>query len=478
MSKPSIKTITVKNLVTFLLVLSLVLLAITGLNLRSLSTKAIENQALAHAELVKAGLTAHMKADIMDKRDYYLQEIEELHHVTQLNIIRGKPIQEQFGEGNIWEKQEVDDISRIALDSSTPVYILNEFSLKPTIRVVIPYIATEEGSLNCLSCHQVDEGTVLGAVDIELDVTEYRNHSLMLLAIILIISIVFLILMRLNTSHTIQQHVQAPLETLINDAMKAYKKQQPLSEDTFSTKEFTSVANEINLFNSEIIAHQDLLKQKNEELVALNDEIESTLKDTVYTMGVIEEQRSKETNNHTKRVALYSRFLAEQLALSNKEIDLITTGSPLHDIGKLGVPDNILFKPGKLDDEERSIMENHTRIGYTMLCHSERDILKAGAIIALQHHEKWDGSGYPQQLKGEDIHIYGRIIAVADVFDALYSERVYKKAWELERIIDFFKDERGKHFDPALVDIFLSHTHEFVEIYKAHPSTQESESGL
>ncbi len=474
MSKPSIKTITVKNLVTFLLVLSLLLLGITGLNLRSLSTQAIENQAKAHAELIRAGLTAHMKAGVMDKRDYFLSEIRNLDRVLRLNIIRGEAVQRQFGQGLAWERHEVDDVSRHAFEHAEPVYRFNEFALRPTVRIVIPYVASSEGALNCLSCHQVEEGTVLGAVDIELDVTEYRNHALVTLGIVFAISLLFLILIRINTVKTIEQHVKAPLETLIDNAMLAYRKHQPLDEDHFTTKEFSSVANEINLFNSEIIAHQDELQRKSEALAALNDEIESTLRETVYTMGVIEEQRSKETNNHTRRVTLYSRFLAEKLGLDQRDIDLITTASPLHDIGKLGIPDEILFKPGQLTAKERKIMEDHTRIGYSMLCHSQRDILKSGAIIALQHHEKWDGSGYPQGLKGEEIHVYARIVAVADVFDALYSERVYKPAWSMERIVELFEAERGRHFDPELAEIFLAHTDAFVEIYRRHPSTAPS----
>jgi len=470
MNKPSIKTITVKNLVTFLLILSLILLVITGLNLRALSTKAIENQALAHAELVRAGLTAHMKAGIMDKRDYYLNEIKQLTQVTNVHIVRGQALEKQFNPDQPWQRI-TDPLTRQAFDTGKPSFTLREFSMNPSIRVVIPYIASQKHSLNCLSCHQVEEGEVIGAVDIELDVTEYRNHSLVVLAIIMLISTVFLILIRVNTNRTIQNHVQAPLETLIDNAMSAYHNQEPLKEDVFSTKEFSSVANEINLFNTEIIAHQNQLKDKNDELLSLNDEIESTLRETVYTMGVIEEQRSKETNNHTRRVSLYSKFLAQQLKLTDRDIELITTAAPLHDIGKLGIPDDILFKPGQLDGKERGMMEQHARIGYTMLCHSKRDILQAGAIIALQHHERWDGSGYPQQLKGEEIHIYGRIIAVADVFDALYSERVYKDAWSIERIKGLFEEEKGKHFDPVLVDIFFANIDEFVRIYKSHPST-------
>ncbi len=473
MSKPSIKTITVNNLVTFLLVLSLILLAVTGLNLRALSTKAIENQALAHAELVRAGLTAHMKAGIMDKRDYYLNEIKQLNQVTNLHIIRGQALEKQFNPDVPWQRI-TDPMTKQAFETGEPSFTLDEFTMTPSIRVVIPYIASQKHSLNCLNCHQVDEGEVIGAVDLRLDVTEYRNHSLMVLAIIMLISTVFLILIKINTTRTIQHHVQAPLETLIDNAMSAYRNHEPLKEDLFSTKEFSSVANEINLFNTEIIAHQNQLKEKNSELLSLNDEIESTLRETVYTMGVIEEQRSKETNNHTRRVSLYSKFIAEQLKLTDREIELITTAAPLHDIGKLGIPDNILLKPGKLDTKERELMEQHARVGYTMLCHSKRDILQAGAIIALQHHERWDGCGYPQKLKGEEIHIYGRIIAVADVFDALFSERVYKDAWSIEQIKALFEEEKGKHFDPVLVDIFFANVDEFIKIYKSHPSTEST----
>ncbi|MDP1898614.1 MAG: hypothetical protein Q8K43_12085, partial [Sulfurimicrobium sp.] len=147
--KPSIKTITVKSLINVLSVLALALLLITGLNFRSLSTQAIENQALAHAELVKAGLTAHMKAGIMDRRDYYLDEIKELHHINALNIIRGDAVTKQFGPGKAQE-QAADSIAKQTFDTRKPVFILNEFSLQPSVRIIIPYIASQQGRLNCL----------------------------------------------------------------------------------------------------------------------------------------------------------------------------------------------------------------------------------------------------------------------------------------------------------------------------------------
>lgn len=143
---------------------------------------------------------------------------------------------------------------------------------------------------------------------------------------------------------------------------------------------------------------------------------------------------------------------------------MLKQASPMHDIGKVAIPDAVLNKPGRFDAEERRIMDTHAVLGYEMLKHSHRALLQAAAIVAYEHHEKWDGSGYPQCLSGEAIHIYGRITALADVFDALGSDRVYKKAWDDERIFVLFKEERGKHFDPQLVDIFFEHLDEFLTI--------------
>ena len=476
MSKPSIKTITVKYLINFLLVLAVILLIITGFNFRTLSKNATENQALAHAELVKAGLTAHMKAGIMDKRDYYLKEIRQLHQINRLQIIRSEEVSAQFGPGKHFEKA-TDGVPMQAFATKQPVFLMNEWAANPTMRVIIPYVASSKGTLNCLNCHDVREGTVLGVVDIEIDVTDYRNYSLFMLIGVLCMSSFFLFLIVLNTTRTIHQHVQTPLETLIDRAKEAYKEHTPVSSDQFATQEFTRVASEINLFNSEIIAHQDLLQQKNEELIALNDEIEKTLRETIYTMGVIEEQRSKETNNHTRRVTLYSQLLATKLGLSEKDIDLVAAASPLHDIGKLGIADEILLKPSRLNDEEYKVMENHTRIGYAMLSHSGRDVLKAAGIIAQQHHEKWDGSGYPQGLKGEEIHVYGRIVALADVFDALISKRIYKEPWDSEQAVEWISSQKGLHFDPTLVDIFIVHLDEFLKIAERYPCDSRSGAG-
>ena len=181
-------------------------------------------------------------------------------------------------------------------------------------------------------------------------------------------------------------------------------------------------------------------------------------------MGSIGESRSKETGNHVKRVAEYSKIFALNYGLSEEEAELFRQASPMHDIGKVGIPDSILKKPAKLTEEEMLVMKTHAEIGFSMLNHSERPLLKAASIVAYEHHEKWDGSGYPQGLSGENIHIYGRITAIADVIDALGSDRCYKKAWEDEKIFALLKEEKAKHFDPKLVDIFFDNKDEFLLI--------------
>lgn len=210
---------------------------------------------------------------------------------------------------------------------------------------------------------------------------------------------------------------------------------------------------------------------KSLESALLAHEIEETQKEIIFTMGEIGESRSKETGNHVKRVAEYSYILALGLGMSTIEAELLKMASPMHDIGKVAIPDELLKKPGKLTDEEFKIMQSHTNIGYNLLRNSKRPILQTAAIVAYEHHEKWNGNGYPQGLKGEDIHIYGRITAVADVFDALGSERVYKKAWDLERILNLFKEERGKHFDPRLVDVLFEQLPSILHIRALYSDT-------
>jgi PAS domain S-box-containing protein len=210
------------------------------------------------------------------------------------------------------------------------------------------------------------------------------------------------------------------------------------------------------------------------EQVHLNREIIATQKEVISTMGAIGETRSKETGDHVKRVAEYSKLLALKCGLPLEEAEEIKMASPMHDIGKVGIADSILNKPGKLTEEEFDIMKTHAELGYEMLKGSQQPLLKTASIISREHHEKWDGSGYPRGLKGNDIHLYGRITAVADVFDALGHDRVYKKAWPLEKILDLFKEGRGKHFDPNLIDIFLNNLDDFLLIKESFDGNKEA----
>jgi len=191
------------------------------------------------------------------------------------------------------------------------------------------------------------------------------------------------------------------------------------------------------------------------ENIHLLADLDATQREIVYLLGEAVETRSMETGNHVKRVAELSKLLALEYGLNHDESEVIKLASPLHDVGKIGIPDAILNKPGRHTDDEREIMKTHAEIGYRMLAGSGRRVLQAGAVIANEHHERWDGAGYPNCKKGEDIHIYGRITAVTDVFDALGSDRCYKEAWPLEKVIDLMEEEKGKHFDPNLVDILL-----------------------
>ncbi|MFA5524913.1 MAG: DUF3369 domain-containing protein [Tissierellales bacterium] len=214
--------------------------------------------------------------------------------------------------------------------------------------------------------------------------------------------------------------------------------------------------NLINLFcNNVSIAFDNLY---------LNKEIEDTQKEIIYTLGEVTEGRSMDIGNHIKKVSKYCELLASKCGLPEEEVEVIKIASPIHDIGKIVVSDAILNKPGKLTPEEFEIIKEHSMTGYNLLKGSNRKILKVAAIIARDHHEKYDGTGYPRGLKGEEIHLYGRIACVADVFDALSSKRAYKEAWEISDILEYFKRERGGHFDPKLVDILIENMDEFLDI--------------
>ncbi|MCP3871674.1 MAG: DUF3369 domain-containing protein [Desulfobacteraceae bacterium] len=203
--------------------------------------------------------------------------------------------------------------------------------------------------------------------------------------------------------------------------------------------------------------------------ISLSREIINTQKEVILTLGEVVETRSQETANHVTRVAEFCYFLAQKIGLDEKTCEILRLASPMHDVGKIGVPEVILNKPGKLTDTEFRIIQKHSQTGYEILRNSNRPIMKTAAIVALQHHERWDGSGYPQGLAGKDIHIFGRIAAISDVFDALTHKRCYKDAWEMDKVIKLFKSESGHHFDAKLVGILLSNIEEFEGINNRFP---------
>jgi len=201
------------------------------------------------------------------------------------------------------------------------------------------------------------------------------------------------------------------------------------------------------------------------ELVeARTSEIRDREKELIFRISRAAEFRDPETGAHIQRMAHYSQIIARGLDLGAAMEKLVLEAAPMHDVGKIGIPDYILLKPGKLTPEEFEVMKGHARIGYELLKDSGSEILRAGAEVAISHHEKYDGSGYPYGLKGMQIPLLGRIVAVADVFDALTSERPYKRAWSLDDACRFLEDGRGKHFDPMCVEAFLAGWEDALEI--------------
>lgn len=209
--------------------------------------------------------------------------------------------------------------------------------------------------------------------------------------------------------------------------------------------------------------------------VNLNLEIIETQKEIIDTLGEVVETRSKETANHVLRVGKMAQLLAQRAGLDNDSAAILRLAAPMHDVGKVGIPDAILNKPGGLTEDEYRIMQTHTTIGCEILGKSPRRIMKSASLVAQQHHERWDGKGYPNGLKGEEIHIFGRIVALVDVFDAVINKRVYREAKELGEVVAMLREGRGTHFDPRLVDVFLANLTDFVGVVKDNPDQGEND---
>ncbi len=205
------------------------------------------------------------------------------------------------------------------------------------------------------------------------------------------------------------------------------------------------------------------------KIAVLNKELEKSQYELFFSLGEIAESRSKETSNHVKRVGEIAKLIALKDGASVKEAEQLNLAATMHDLGKLAIPEVIISKPGKLSAGEYEIMKSHAQIGYDMMMSSNKTILSMAALIAKEHHENYDGTGYPGGLKGEEINTNSRIVAIADVFDALGNKRIYKEPWAHEEIVAYMKKESGKKFDPVFIDILMANIDELSSIRHKYP---------
>ena len=250
-----------------------------------------------------------------------------------------------------------------------------------------------------------------------------------------------------------------PKDSSNSDQLKKYA--EDLTEVYKSEKE---KGKELEASKQQLVKYADDLNQTILELKAAHQELQEAYFDTIHRLVLAAEYKDEDTGDHIKRMSRYCALIAEKLGLSAKEVQNVLYAAPMHDVGKIGIPDSILMKPGKLTDEEFQTMKTHSVIGANILANSKAEILKLAKPIALSHHEKWNGRGYPQGFSGDNIPLAARIVGLVDVFDALTSKRPYKDLFPVEVALDIIKKERGQHFDPDVVDVFLENIDEIVKI--------------
>jgi putative nucleotidyltransferase with HDIG domain len=229
-----------------------------------------------------------------------------------------------------------------------------------------------------------------------------------------------------------------------------------LREFVASQQAFNAMAGQLQAQRAELLSINTELERRVDERTA---DLEAARLELLAFLARATEYRDDDTRQHTERVGRTAALIAEEIGVDAADVALLRFAAPLHDIGKLGVADSILLKPGRLTPEERAEMERHTIMGAAMLAGSQSDVLRMAEQIALDHHERWDGGGYPHGRKGSDIPLWGRIVAVGDVFDALTHERPYKEAWPIERAVELIRSEAGAQFDPDVVAAFLTLDH-------------------
>ena len=241
------------------------------------------------------------------------------------------------------------------------------------------------------------------------------------------------------------------LEKYAEDLVKAYKSEKQKRK-------------ELEAANQQLVKFADDLNKTVLELKSAHQELQESYLDTIHRLVLAAEYKDEDTGAHIVRMSRYSALIAAKLGLPGEEVQNIQYAAPMHDVGKIGIPDKILMKPGKLTDEEFDFMKTHTTIGAKILADSKAEILQLAQQIAISHHEKWNGRGYPQGLAGDTIPLADRIVGLADVFDALTSKRPYKDPFPVEVALDIIKKERGEHFDPDVVDVFFENIDEILKI--------------
>ncbi|MEJ2609514.1 MAG: response regulator [Candidatus Thiodiazotropha sp.] len=265
--------------------------------------------------------------------------------------------------------------------------------------------------------------------------------------------------------------VPVMIVTCIEDQSVRYMALESGAND-FITKPIDHTECKARCLNMLTMSHQrKMIKDRafllEQEIRKTTQELHDREQETLMRLAKAGEYRDEDTGNHIIRISRYSKLIAKKLGLSKEQCDLISQAAPMHDIGKIGISDAILLKPGRLTQDEFKIMQGHTLLGREILKDSSSKYIQTGAVIALNHHEKFNGEGYPNHLSGTDIPLEARIVTVADVFDALVSNRPYKSNWTIENAIEYINQERGKHFDPDCTDAFFSGLNEVEAIHHA-----------
>jgi len=256
--------------------------------------------------------------------------------------------------------------------------------------------------------------------------------------------------------------------SLYNDQLKKYA--QDLAEVYKSEK---AKRKELQVAKEQLLIYADDLKKTILDLKVAHKETQEAYLDTIFRLVLTAEYKDEDTGDHIKRMSLYSVLIAKKLGLSDNEVQNILYTAPMHDVGKVGIPDSILMKKGKLTKEEFDVIKTHSAMGAKILSNSKSDIIKTAEQIALTHHEKWNGKGYPQGLSGKKIPLVGRIVCLADIFDALTSKRPYKDPYPAEVACEIIKKEYGEQFDPDVADVFLENIDEALKIKAKISSTED-----